>query len=158
MADLNVSKILMNMKNIVRLGLVITLASGCVLRADEHAAGKVEKVGQESKIAFEHAVSGHLTELNGRYKLRVTETTYMPGGHIGEHHHSGPGIRLVLSGELTYIQADKTTIYKAGDYIYESGDVTHTAVNKTNGPVKLLNFEILPVDWQGASPIPVPHQ
>ena len=147
----------MNTKNFVCLVGVITFAAASVLRADQHTAGQVEKAGQESKIVFEHLVSGHLAELNGRYKLRVTETTYAPGGHIGEHHHSGPGIRLVLSGELTYIQADKTTVYKAGDYIYESGDVTHTAYNKTDVPVKLLNFEILPANWQGASPIPVPH-
>jgi quercetin dioxygenase-like cupin family protein len=116
----------------------------------------VEKSGQESKIAFERVISGHLTELNGKYKLRVTETVYAPGGYIGEHHHAGPGIRLVQSGELAYVQGPKTTVYKTGDYFFESGDVTHTAYNKTKGPVRVLNFEILPADWQGASAIGVP--
>ena len=146
----------MSIKYIVSSVLVVGMVAACALRAEQHAPEKVEKAGQDSKVAFEHVVSGHLTELNGRYKLRVTETSYAPGGHIGEHHHVGPGIRLVLLGELTYIQADKTTVYKAGDYFYESGDVTHTAYNKTDAPVKLLNFELLPVDWQGGSPIPVP--
>ncbi len=140
--------------SVVAAGVVAALVYG----ADLPGFSKVEKAGMESKTVFEHVISGHLPELNGKYKLRVTETTYAPGGHIGEHHHSGPGVRLVQSGELTYVQADKTTVYKAGDYIYESGDVTHTAFNKTDGPVRILNFEILPADWQGASPMPVPHR
>lgn len=135
---------------------VAALTAAFAYGSDEHAIGKVEKAGQESKIVFDHIISGHLTELNGKYKLRVTETVYAPGGHIGEHHHSGPGVRLVQSGELTYVQGDKTTVYKTGDYIFESGDITHTAFNKTDGIVRILNFEILPVDWQGPSPIPVP--
>lgn len=133
--------------------LTIAHASNDSLRYNGH----VEKQGQESKIKFEQVLSGHLTELNGKYKLRVTETTYQPGGHIGVHHHVGPGIRLVQTGELTYIQPDKTTIYKQGDYFYESGDVTHTAYNNTRSIVTILNFEILPADWNGPSTVaPIP--
>lgn len=138
------------------VSLAASLVAALVCGAELPSSGKVEKAGMESKIAFEHLISGHLSELNGKHKLRVTVTTYAPGGHIGEHHHSGPGVRLVQSGELTYIQADKTTVYKTGDYIYESGDVTHTAFNNTDQPVRILNFEILPAHWQGASPTPVP--
>jgi len=134
-------------------GIVAVWAGG----AESHGPEKVEKAGMESKVAFEHVVSGHLSELNGKYKLRVTETIYAPGGHIGEHHHAGPGVRLVQSGELTYIQGEKITVFKAGDYFYESGDVTHTAFNKTDQPVRILNFELLPVAWPGPSPTPVPH-
>jgi uncharacterized cupin superfamily protein len=72
------------------------------------------------------------------------------------HHHAGPGIRSVVSGELTYIQGDKTTVYKPGDYFFESGAITHTAYNRGKVPVKVLNFEILPADWKGSSAI-VPH-
>jgi FAD binding domain len=41
-------------------------------------------------------------ELNARYKLRVTELTLAPGGHVGEHNHGGAGIRLVTAGSMTY--------------------------------------------------------
>jgi quercetin dioxygenase-like cupin family protein len=116
--------------------------------------GEVEKKGQTSRIVLDSSVSGHLSELNGRYKLRATETTYAPGGFIGDHHHAGPGIRYVAGGELTYVQPDKTTLYKTGDYFYESGDITHSAVNKTELPVKVINFELLPVDWTSSSAIP----
>ena len=147
----------MNLKNSVSIVLAAGVVAAFVYGVERPSSSKVEKMGMESKTAFEHVISGHLSELNGKYKLRVTETTYAPGGHIGEHHHAGPGVRWVQSGELNYVQGEKTTVYKAGDYIYESGDVTHTAYNKTDAPVRILNFEILPFDWQGASPTPVPH-
>ena len=100
-------------------------------------------------------VSGYLTDLNGKYKLRVTETVWEPGGYIGEHHHVGPGIRYIVSGEFTFVEEGKTTTYKKGDYFYESGDKTNSASNKTKSPVVLLNFELLPADLKGGSAIPV---
>ena len=115
----------------------------------------VESKGQLPKIKLEQVISGHLTELNGRYKLRATEVTYTPGGYIGPHHHLGPGIRCVTSGELTYVQPDITHIYKSGDCFYESGDVSHTANNATSSPVVLLNFELIPVGHSGGTAIPV---
>jgi quercetin dioxygenase-like cupin family protein len=114
----------------------------------------VEKKDFTSIVKYEHLVSGHLTELNGKYKLRVTETTYAPGGYIGEHHHAGPGIRLVVAGNLTYVQPDTTRVFGPGEYFFESGDLTHTAFNKTKTPVVILNFEVLPADWNGSSAIP----
>ena len=61
------------------------------------------------------------------------------------------------AGELTFIVLDgKTTIYKAGDCFYESGDVTHSARNATDKPVALLVFEILPASLSGGSAMPVP--
>jgi quercetin dioxygenase-like cupin family protein len=98
-------------------------------------------------------MSGYLTELNGKYKLRATETTIEPGGFVGEHHHIGPGIRYIASGELTYVEGGRTTIYKAGDYFYESGDVTHSAYNKGSSPMVNIIFEILPADWKGGSAV-----
>ncbi len=116
--------------------------------------GTLDKKGQGSEIKLEKTVAGPLTELNGKYKFRVSETTYEPGGYIGEHHHAGPGIRLVKSGELTFVHPDKTTIYKAGDYFFETGDVTHKAYNNTKEPVVVVTFELLPVNWSGPSAIP----
>jgi quercetin dioxygenase-like cupin family protein len=139
------------MKKLVQSILVVVIS---VVSFSGQERAKVVKKDQDSTIKIEQVISGHLAELNGKYKMRATETIYKPGGFIGEHHHVGPGIRFVVSGELTYLQPDKTTVYKAGDYFYESGDVTHTAYNKTNAPVMVLNFEILPVDWKGSSAVP----
>lgn len=118
------------------------------------AQQQVDRKGLTAKAKLEQVISGYLTELNGKYKLRVTEITLEPGGYQGEHHQVGPGIRYVASGELTYIQADKTTIFKAGDYFYESGNVTHTVSNKGNSLVFLINFEVLQADWKGPTAVP----
>ncbi len=132
--------------------IVVALATGAVGAQTK----SVEKSGQASRVKLDQVVAGHLAELNGKYRLRVTEVTYAPGGFIGAHHHAGPGIRCVTSGELSYEQPEKTTTYRPGDCFFESGDVTHTAHNKTAQPVVLLNFEILPAAWLEGSAIPPP--
>ena len=116
---------------------------------------RVDTKGLAAKIKFEHELAGYLTELNGKYKLRVTELTLEPGGHVGEHNHVGPGIRLVTLGEMTYVLPNQTLIYRAGDFFFESGDVNHTVYNKTDKPNQHLLFEILPVDLKGPSLMPV---
>ena len=115
---------------------------------------KVETKGLTAKIKFESVLSGYLGELNGKYKLRVTELVLEPGGYVGEHHHAGPGIRQVTSGYMTYVLPDKTVIYGPGDFFFESGDVTHTALNKTDAPMVHLLFEVLPAAHQGPSIMP----
>lgn len=121
-----------------------------------HAAAqdKVKTTGITAALKLEEIASGYLNEINGKFKLRVTELTFAPGALLDVHHHAGPGIRLVLSGELTFVQAGKVITYKAGDYFFESGNVVHTAQNKTKAPVRVAFFEILPVQWSGPSLIP----
>jgi quercetin dioxygenase-like cupin family protein len=116
---------------------------------------KVHTQGLTAKIKFEHVLAGFLTELNGRYKLRVTELTLAPGGTVGEHNHVGPGIRLVTSGHMTYVLPEHTIVYSPGEFFFESGDINHTVYNKTNAPMVHLLFEILPADLQGPLLIPV---
>src|SRR4029078_347495 len=111
------------------------------------AQEKVEARGITSTIKLEEVIFGHLTELNDKFKLRATELTFAPGGFLGIHHHVGPGIRYVLSGEVTFTEGGRATIYKAGDYFFETGNVAHMAENKTNRPLRILFVEILPRDW-----------
>lgn len=118
-------------------------------------AVKVDTKGLVAKIKFESVLSGYLTEINGKYKLRVTELTLEPGGHVGEHNHVGPGIRLVTSGHMTYVLPEKTIVYGPGEFFFESGDVNHTVYNKTDAPMVHLLFEILPTDLKGPSLMPV---
>jgi quercetin dioxygenase-like cupin family protein len=103
----------------------------------------VDTRGVTSVIKVEEIVFGHLTELNGKFKLRATELTFAPGGHIGVHHHVGPGIRYIISGELTFAEGGQET----GEYFFETGNIVHTAHNKTNLPLRILVVEILPKDW-----------
>jgi quercetin dioxygenase-like cupin family protein len=135
---------------------LIGLAARASEAAAETAVGpvKVDTNGLVAKIKFEAPLSGFLSEINGKYKLRVTELTLAPGGHVGEHNHVRPGIRQVTSG---YMMADKTVFYGPGDFFFESGDINHTVFNKTNDPMVHVLFEILPLDLDGPSLIPVKH-
>ncbi len=140
--------------------LVLTLAAASPSMSGDPvpappAAGAVERRGMHADLKAEELVTGNLEELNGKYKLRVAAVTYDPGGFIGNHHHAGPGLRCVTSGTLTYVQEGVTSNYGPGDCFYESGNVDHHARNSGDEPVKLLNFQILPGEWQGSSAITV---
>jgi quercetin dioxygenase-like cupin family protein len=116
---------------------------------------KVETKGLVAKIKFEAPIQGFLTDLNGKYKLRITELTLEPGGYVGEHNHLGPGIRQVTAGNMTYVLPDRTVIYRPGEFFFESGDVNHTVFNKTDAPMVHVLFEVLPMDCVGPSLVPV---
>ena len=102
-------------------------------QASGGSPGKVDTKGLTAKIKFESVLSGYLTDLNGKYKLRVTESSWSPGD-MSASTTTGPGIRQVTSGYMTYVLPDKTVVYGPGDF-FESGDVTHTAQNKTDAPM-----------------------
>jgi quercetin dioxygenase-like cupin family protein len=118
---------------------------------------KVDTKGLVAKIKFEAPLGGFLTDINGKFKLRVTELTLAPGGYVGEHNHVGPGIRQVTSGYMTYVLPKETIVYGPGDFFFESGDINHTVFNKTDAPMVHVLFEILPADLSGPSLIPVQH-
>jgi quercetin dioxygenase-like cupin family protein len=147
-----------------RRDLLLTMAAaslGSLLLSDGRSAAqppspvKVDTQGLVATIKFEEVLAGFLSELNGKYKLRVTELTLAPGGHVGEHNHIGPGIRQVTSGHMTYVLPEKTVVYGPGDFFFEAGDVNHTVYNRTAAPMVHVLFEILPVDLKGPSLIPV---
>ena len=133
------------------LCLAVVLLGGA---GDSAAQGKVEARGLSAKIRLEEVLSGHLVELNGKFKMRATEVTFAPGAELGVHHHAGPGIRYVLAGTLTFTQAGKATTYRAGDFFYESGNVAHTARNTAKTPLRVLFIEVLPADWTGPTMVP----
>ena len=49
------------------------------------AQEKVEARGITSVIKLEEVTFGHLTELNGKFKMRATEFTFAPGAYLGVH-------------------------------------------------------------------------
>jgi quercetin dioxygenase-like cupin family protein len=132
------------------LVLILVLFAG----VDRVAAQGVEARGITSEIKLDEVVFGHLAEINGKFKMRATEVTFAPGAYLGVHHHVGPGIRYVLSGEVAFTEGGHTTIYKAGSYFFETGNLAHTAQNNTTLPLRILFVEILPKDWSAPTVIP----
>jgi quercetin dioxygenase-like cupin family protein len=137
------------------LSAVVASFSTYSILGHAQSKGVVDRKGMSAELRQEQIVTGNLEELNGKYKLRVADVTYEPGGFIGNHHHAGPGLRCVTSGTLTYVQEGVTNLFGPGECFYESGNVDHHANNFGDEPVRLFNFQILPVGWEGSSAITV---
>ncbi len=149
--------VLGTMATALPLAALLARAGGAAAQTPGTGPVRVDTKGLTARIRFEEVISGPLAEVNGRYKLRVTELVLEPGGHVGEHNHLGPGIRQVTQGHMTYVVPDRTVVYGPGDFFFESGDVNHTVYNRTDAPMVHLLFEILPADVKGPSLIPVRH-
>jgi quercetin dioxygenase-like cupin family protein len=134
----------------------ISLILAALFGGADHVAAqeKVEATGITSAVKLEEVVFGHLHDLNGKFKLRATEVTFAPGAYLGVHHHIGPGIRYVLSGQVTFTEGGRATIYQAGEYFYEAGNIAHTAENKTDSLLRILFVEIVPATWESPTVIP----
>jgi quercetin dioxygenase-like cupin family protein len=50
---------------------------------------------------------------------------------------------------MDYIMPDETVVYRAGDFFFETGDVSHRV--ESPQPSMHLLFEILPIDVDGPS-------
>ena len=140
----------------IHLALGLGLIAALVVVSHARSANTaVERSGLHAELKVERLITGNLTELNGKFKLRVAAVTYEPGGFVGNHHHAGPGLRCVYEGTLTYVQEGITNHYGPGDCFYESGNVDHHAKNEDDEAVRLFNFQLLPKDWKGSSAITV---
>jgi quercetin dioxygenase-like cupin family protein len=142
---------------IMPIAALLVQPGKAIAQATGISPARVDTKGLTAKIKFEQVISGPLPDLNGKFKLRVTELILEPGGYVGEHNHVGPGIRQVTAGDMTYVLPDRTIVYKPGDFFFESGDINHTVFNKTDSPMVHLLFEILPADLNGPSLIPTRH-
>ncbi len=117
----------------------------------------IEMTGVKAEKKFEAAVQGFLTPVNDKLKLRATEVSFAPQGSVGDHLHAGPGIRLLLAGDLTVVDAEtgREQQVHAGEYFYESGDRSLRAYNRNSQPAKLLIVELLPASLQGGAMVPL---
>jgi quercetin dioxygenase-like cupin family protein len=105
------------------------------------------KRGITPSVKLEEVIYGHLNELNGKYKMRATEMTFAAGAYLGLHHHVGPGIRSVLAGELAFTEGGQTTIFKAGDCFFETGNLAHTVQNRTAEPLNIFRDPSKGLGW-----------
>ena len=140
--------------------LFVPVLSLLVLWAGAHGGSTpshpaVEMRGVSAAMKFEALLAGFLQPLNARLKLRASEIAFEPGGSLGDHLHVGPGIRLVLAGELTVTPsgAHAEQVVKSGEYFYEAGDQSFRVENRTPQPARLLVVELLPADWQGSAAV-----
>src|SRR5262245_47110311 len=118
------------MRSLFPMAAIPILAAGLSTMAGAQEPLKVDTQGVSARILYEAPIDGgHLPELAGKYKMRITEITIAAGGHVGHHNHLGPGIRQMTAGEMEYLLPDKTVIYRSGDFFFEAGDVSHRVNN-----------------------------
>ena len=128
------------------------LSIGVLVTAHAQEPLKVDTQGVTARILYEAPIDGgHLPELKGKYKMRITEITIAPGGHVGDHNHLGPGIRQMTVGAMEYILPDKTMIYRAGDFFFETGDVSHRVTTRRASPIRISCSRFCLLDLKGAS-------
>jgi quercetin dioxygenase-like cupin family protein len=133
--------------------MVVLVLGSLAPHAQAQEPLKVDTKGVTASILFEAPITGgHVADLKGKYKLRMTAITITAGGYVGQHNHLGPGIRQMMEGEMNYIMPDRTVVYRAGDFFFETGDVSHRV--ESPKPSQHLLFEILPIDVDGPSLIP----
>ncbi len=131
---------------------MIALATPVFAQQGQTESLRVDTKGAAARILFEAVIEGgHVPELVGKYKLRVTEISIGPGGHVGDHNHLGPGIRQMTEGSMEYLLPDHTVTYSQGDFFFETGDISHRVEDVSGAVSKHLLFEILPIQVKGAS-------
>lgn len=136
----------------------IALLMACAWAQQPMAPGSaVHMSGVKAQKKLEAPLQGFFTPINDKLKLRATEVEIEPNGSIGEHLHFGPGIRHLLSGELTLIfkESGKEQQVKAGEYFYESGDRNIPAQSRGSQPAKLVIVELVPADLEGGAMVPL---
>lgn len=104
------------------IGVMITESSAPLAHESETTGApvpvKVNTRGVTARIKYEAVVEGFLSDLNGKYKLRVTDITIAPSGVVGDHNHLEPGVRQVTEGQMEHIMQDKTITYGPGYYFF----------------------------------------
>lgn len=127
------------------------LTAACIAAASATAWSQpaLDYHGVASAIRLDQIVTGHLAEANGKYKLRASEVFIDPGGYVGHHQHVGPGIRYVVEGEVTLVEPAGENVFRAGDFFYEAGDISHRIENRGATKALLLQVELLPAAFRG---------
>jgi len=68
----------------------------------------------------------------------------MPGGYMRKHHHAGPVIVMVISGELTVTDDKGTRVLTAGKSLNEDAAYVHAASNNGEGIAHLAVTYVVP--------------
>ncbi len=148
----------MKARFLVAAALVCLVAAAARLDSQMPAGhSAVEMTGVKPTMKLQVPVEGFFAPLNGKLDMRATELEIEPGGSVKDHYHFGPGIRQMLSGELTliYVDTKKEQVVHTGEYFYEPGDVNINGINRGKEPAKVLVVELVPAGLKGSAMMPL---
>ena len=127
--------------------------------AADYSAGAVTLSGPAHVLSFElvdvaspeaklrASVDADLS--NGRRLIRLDRVSFPPGGVAYLHVHRGPGIRVLLEGEIRIDTDGTSNRYGPLEAWFESGPVPVFAAASEAVPTSFVRCMLLPADLQG---------
>ena len=85
----------------------------------------------------------------GQWVMRCDRVDFPPGGVAYRHVHPGPGIRRLLSGELTIESPEGIHGYRTGDSWLERADHPVLATASFTEDTAFVRVMLLPAEWAG---------
>ncbi len=98
----------------------------------------------EARIALDPAA---------RYLMRCDRVDFPIGGIAYTHTHRGPGIRCVLTGDITVKCAGNEHHLRPGEAWFEAGPDPVLALASEREPTSFARVMVLPLEWRGKSSI-----
>jgi quercetin dioxygenase-like cupin family protein len=140
--------------------LSLDAASRIVYRIDEaqaeYTTGPVTLTGPAHVLAFElvgeaspGAKLSAPVELDGELLIRLDTVSFPPGGVAYLHVHRGPGIRVLLNGEIRIDTDGQSHTYVPLEAWFESGPVPVFAAASESVPTAFVRCMVLPAELKG---------
>ena len=140
--------------------LSLDAAPRIVYRIDEaegeYTAGPVTLTGPAHILAFElvdepspDAMLSAPAELDGELLIRLDTVSFPPGGVAYLHVHRGPGIRVLLNGEIRIDTDGQSHTYGPLEAWFESGPVPVFAAASETVPTAFVRCMVLPAQLRG---------
>jgi quercetin dioxygenase-like cupin family protein len=131
-----------------------------IYRIDEHDAeygtGAVTLTGPAHLLDFElvaesspEAMLSAPVELDGEHLIRLDTVSFPPGGVAYLHVHRGPGIRVLLRGEIRIETGGQSHSYGPLEAWFESGPVPVFAAASESVPTAFVRCMVLPAELKG---------
>ncbi len=89
----------------------------------------------------------------GEHLIRLDRVSFPPGGVAYLHVHQGPGIRVLLEGEIRIESDGHTDTYGPLDAWFEPGPVPVFAAAGETAPTTFVRCMVLPAELKGKSSI-----
>lgn len=88
-------------------------------------------------------------ELDGEQLIRLDTVSFPPGGVAYLHVHRGPGIRVLLEGEIRVETGGQSQSYGPLEAWFESGPVPVFAAASESVPTAFVRCMVLPAELKG---------
>jgi quercetin dioxygenase-like cupin family protein len=122
----------------------------------EYTTGPVTLTGTTHVLCFELAAEASAeaklsasVDMDGERLIRLDTVSFPPGGVAYLHVHQGPGIRVLLEGEIRIDTDGQSHSYGPLEAWFESGPVPVFAAASESVPTAFVRCMVLPAELKG---------